>query len=165
MHYYDVVGYTLDADTYCVACTPLAAIEDESAYPIFVGSEWDYYPTCGKCGGLIDEVSLTSDGMFYQWQIDHNARDVTREEYDRLTSEGSTEPYDITDIEVVGMVPMSTPWGERNVFLTDDSAYDHGAFVWVGQIGQWYTIPGFIKDGTFHPDTSYLQELPPELYQ
>ena len=58
MKSYDVVGYTRDGAAYCPGCAP----DPENMDPIFVGSEWDYYPTCDTCGGVIDEVGLTIEG-------------------------------------------------------------------------------------------------------
>jgi hypothetical protein len=59
MKTYDVVGYTDEnAGTYCPGC----AADPENMHPIFVGSEWDYYPVCDSCGGVIDEVGLTCYG-------------------------------------------------------------------------------------------------------
>lgn len=59
MKSYDVVGYTRDGAAYCTGCAP----DPEHMDPIFVGSEWDCYPVCDKCGGVIDEVGLTSYGQ------------------------------------------------------------------------------------------------------
>ena len=61
----DVVGYTRDGAAYCTGCAP----DPENMDPIFVGSEWDYYPTCDTCGGVIDEVGLTC-----HWQEQENIR-------------------------------------------------------------------------------------------
>jgi hypothetical protein len=62
MKSYDVVGYTRDGAAYCTGCAP----DPEHMDPIFCGSEWDSYPVCDKCGGVIDEVGLTGDGLEYE---------------------------------------------------------------------------------------------------
>jgi hypothetical protein len=59
MKSFDVVGYTDgDGGVYCPGC----AADPENMNPIFVDSEWDYYPTCDACQGVIDEVGLTCYG-------------------------------------------------------------------------------------------------------
>ena len=63
----DVVGY-IDHDSctvFCVGCAPVP----EDLDPIFVGSEWDHYPVCDSCGGVIDEVGLTDEGRAYENRI------------------------------------------------------------------------------------------------
>lgn len=52
----EVVGYAME-DGYCL-CP--GCYEGKDGQPIFAGSEWDNYPTCDHCSGLIDEVSLTA---------------------------------------------------------------------------------------------------------
>jgi predicted RNA-binding Zn-ribbon protein involved in translation (DUF1610 family) len=56
----DVVGYTHDGAAYCgVSCLPEGIDPGgEEVGAIFAGSEWDAYPTCDTCRGIIDEVSL-----------------------------------------------------------------------------------------------------------
>ena len=60
MKSFDVVGYAIDCNIYCPGCSDAEVRRDGD--PIFVGSEWDYYPVCDECGGEIDEVDLTEDG-------------------------------------------------------------------------------------------------------
>lgn len=76
MKSYDVIGYTADADTFCPACArewygnvdadpaPLDH-EGNEVHPIFADSEWDSIPACARCGGVLDGISLTSEGMDY----------------------------------------------------------------------------------------------------
>lgn len=84
MKSFDVVGYTADADTYCVDCTkeiygddkkgadPKYDHEGNLVHPIFADSETDTPSSCASCGVYIKE-SLTSDGVEYAYGILHQA--------------------------------------------------------------------------------------------
>ena len=56
MYDYEVVGYVMDGIVTCPGCT--TEEEEKDAYPVFAGSEWEEYPVCDNCKGVIDEVSL-----------------------------------------------------------------------------------------------------------
>jgi len=64
MHHFDYNAVILDGDTIlCVGCLPDGVdCDDDRVYPVFAGSEWDYYPTCDKCHEVHDYVCLTSEG-------------------------------------------------------------------------------------------------------
>ena len=67
LNYYDVVGYLLpDGSPICKICFEESGETDEELTPIFVGSEWDYYPICEICGEVIDNVTLTEEGQKYE---------------------------------------------------------------------------------------------------
>jgi hypothetical protein len=80
MKSYDVVGYTADADSYCVPCThriygddrlgtiEIRGREGNLIGPIFADSEWDYPLSCGSCNDFID-TNLTSDGIDFAMRI------------------------------------------------------------------------------------------------
>ena len=65
MKSYDVVGY-VPPDAGYVLCPKCAKGHEEEYAPVFADSEWDYYPTCDKCGEQITDVNLTSDGRKYE---------------------------------------------------------------------------------------------------
>jgi len=72
MRSYDAVGWVFpNGYLVCEDClNPVAAYEgDEDASkapsPVFADSEWDSFPTCGRCGEAIYGVNLTSDGVQY----------------------------------------------------------------------------------------------------
>lgn len=68
--HYDVVGYTADADTWCIRCTerlyfPSILLElgckDREGHeitPIFAGSECGYRPFCSACHCGLDVVVI-----------------------------------------------------------------------------------------------------------
>ena len=68
-----VVGYTADADTYCVDCAkriygddrngaaPVHDREGNEVQPIFGDSEWDSQPVCRACGAEIDARVLAPE--------------------------------------------------------------------------------------------------------
>jgi hypothetical protein len=67
MNSYDVVGYSFNADCYCVDCTieafggePDEDTEDSDGnpvHPIFAGDEHEETVCCGDCGAVIAEVT------------------------------------------------------------------------------------------------------------
>jgi hypothetical protein len=65
MKSYDYDAVILDGDVYCVDCLP-DDVPPEDITPIFADSEWDYYPSCDKCGSLHEYVSLTNEGQRYE---------------------------------------------------------------------------------------------------
>jgi len=89
MHATDILGYTYDADTYCVPCTereypgatdwrvegfdPGDYLDSEGNMvgPIFADSEWDAPEHCGRCRVFLG-TNLTADG--YAYVVDALAR-------------------------------------------------------------------------------------------
>lgn len=51
MKCYEVVGYAMDGEVYCVDCIT----EQEQVYPIFAEAEFiGYAPCCAECGEALD---------------------------------------------------------------------------------------------------------------
>ena len=66
MKSYTIVGYTTeDGMIFCFDCHNWHGV-GQSDHPVFADSEWDYYPTCERCGVSIDDVCLTDDGREYE---------------------------------------------------------------------------------------------------
>lgn len=68
----DIVGYTADADTYCVDCARErypAEIDSEGndVHPIFASDEWDRAVHCADCGEEI--VEGPEEGPFDRFDI------------------------------------------------------------------------------------------------
>ncbi len=65
MKSFDFEAYTMsDGTVVCLDCIRESGecsrqIEEAGGFPIFVGSEWDCYPTCDYCGEKKDYVMLT----------------------------------------------------------------------------------------------------------
>lgn len=57
MNTFDYYAVIYDGEIYCVECLP-ENIDEEDIDPIFVGSEWDYIPSCCECNELHDYVTL-----------------------------------------------------------------------------------------------------------
>lgn len=61
---YNPGGYATDypgqpAMILCVECLPRGVnAEDFDVYPIFANAEWDYAPTCDKCGRVHDYMTI-----------------------------------------------------------------------------------------------------------
>ena len=67
MNAWNYKAVTLEGLIYCVECLPAGYTADhDDVRPIFVSDEWDYYPTCDRCGREHDYVGLTDDGQKYQ---------------------------------------------------------------------------------------------------
>ena len=50
MKAYDIVGYTWEAEVFCLDCRPEGPdSEGNEPQPIFADSEWDYQPYCSEC--------------------------------------------------------------------------------------------------------------------
>lgn len=68
--FFEVIGYTGNADVYCPACAqeiwgnPDNAIDSEGnkVHPVFLGDEWDYTPVCGACLEELDTGSTPQTG-------------------------------------------------------------------------------------------------------
>lgn len=59
MKAYDFYAVVYDSSVLCVECLPKNVnVHDESVYPIFANSEWDYYPVCEYCDREHDYVTL-----------------------------------------------------------------------------------------------------------
>ena len=56
MEAYDIVGYIVDGEIYCIYCVP----DNKERIPIFAIDEWDHIPSCSKCKDKID-VNLIGD--------------------------------------------------------------------------------------------------------
>jgi hypothetical protein len=78
MKTYDFFAYAFDGAVYCAEHLPSSISADSpEVTPVFVSSEWDYYPSCDSCGKVFDYVSLTDYGRSEiqrqaagQWQAD-----------------------------------------------------------------------------------------------
>jgi hypothetical protein len=60
-----VLGYTFPGYAVCVECHDELLIkaghecdEDDGCWPIFSTDEWDYAPTCDRCGAEIEGVTI-----------------------------------------------------------------------------------------------------------
>jgi hypothetical protein len=51
----DIAGYALDGAAYCLDCYADVA---GHGTPFFCGDEFDYAPTCDKCGHEITDVNV-----------------------------------------------------------------------------------------------------------
>lgn len=51
MYAYDIIGYVLDCDVYCLDCMLDKMHEDESASPVFAGDEDEH--TCSFCYNVL----------------------------------------------------------------------------------------------------------------
>ena len=60
MKSYDYEAVTYDCEVYCLECLPMHAKAKchTEVYPIFADSEWDYAPTCCKCGTVHDYMNI-----------------------------------------------------------------------------------------------------------
>jgi hypothetical protein len=61
---YDVLGYTFPGYAVCLDCHLKVEHEcgvEDSCYPIFADSEWDYIPACDICGEAIEGVRITEE--------------------------------------------------------------------------------------------------------
>jgi hypothetical protein len=65
MKSYDFYAVAYDGEVYCKACCPVP-LDSEEVFPVFADSEWDYYPSCNKCGLIHTYMNLTSDGREYE---------------------------------------------------------------------------------------------------
>jgi hypothetical protein len=53
MFVFEIIGYVIDCEVYCVDCTPIEEIQSEDNSPIFAGDENDYY--CNECHEKLGE--------------------------------------------------------------------------------------------------------------
>ena len=95
MKSFDYYAVAFDGAVYCTECLPAGITEDrEEVSPVFADSEWDYYPTCDKCGCKHDYVSLTEYGQRHE-AISQALREHRDGEFDGLVvSDLSEVPED-----------------------------------------------------------------------
>jgi hypothetical protein len=141
MKTYEIVGYCLDGESYCTGC--LSAPDTKKADPIFAGSEWDYYPTCGVCGGIIDEVGLTTEGIIYQANNTPNIElfFMSKSELAQWYGDKDSVWYDLAKEDLECSDPMSI----------DELAEQNEGYYW------WSCCPGCLPDSD--PNGPFLTEL------
>lgn len=111
---YDAVAY--DGAVYCVDCLPDGlTINSEGIYPVFAGSEWDYYPTCDHCGIQHDYVGLTAAGQKYE-----SVKEATM-----LDREGQFDGLKVSDLSEVpeeyeGEILHVNDHGNVTLYVQDD---------------------------------------------
>ena len=69
---YEYDAITVDASVICVECAEEEGIE---GHPVFIDSEWDYYPSCDKCGCVIESINFLSA------QVDDSEKPILKIDY------------------------------------------------------------------------------------